>query len=222
MTMHSATSIAAPTNARSSDTSFIVRATTAAGIVTGPAFVLIVLLQAFTREGYDLTRHPVSMLALGDLGWIQSANFILSGVLMVAFAVGLRASRAGTWGPVLVALFGAGLITAGVFVPDPAWNFPPGAPDGIPSQLSTNAMLHGVGFSVAFLGISAACVVFTRRFLATGERMLAAYTLASAATALALSGWPGTDGASIRYFAASVIVWIWTVVLAIRVRSNQA
>jgi Protein of unknown function (DUF998) len=137
----------------------------AAGLVAGPAFVLVVLLQAFTREGYDLSRHPISMLALGDLGWIQSVNFILSGALMLAFAIGLRASRAGTWGPVLVALFGVGLITAGVFVPDPAWNFPPGAPDGIPSQLSTNAMLHGVGFSVAFLGISAACLVFTRRFM---------------------------------------------------------
>jgi hypothetical protein len=52
--------------------------------------------------------------------------------------------------------------------------------------------------------------------------MLAAYTLASAVTALALSGWPGTDGASVRYFAASVIVWTWTVVLAIRVRLGLA
>ena len=35
-----------------------------------------------------------------------------------------------------------------------------------------------------------------------------------------LAGWPGLDAASVRYFAAAVIVWTWTVVLAIDV--NQA
>ena len=59
-----------------------------AGVVAGPLFVLVGLVQVLTREGFDLTRHPLSLLALGDLGWIQIANFIVAGVLMLAFALG--------------------------------------------------------------------------------------------------------------------------------------
>ena len=220
MTMHTTVSIAAPAIAGSSRTSSLVRTTTAGGMVAGPMFVVAVIVQAITRPGYDLARHPISMLTLGDLGWVQSANFIISGALMLAFAAGLRVGRNGAWGPPLVGVFGAGLIMAGLFVPDPAWSFPPGSPDGIPAQLSVNAILHGVGFTLAFLGISSACLVFARRFIMAGQPLLAAYTVATALVALALSGWPGTDGASIRYFIASVIVWTWSVVLAVRVRSD--
>jgi hypothetical protein len=46
------------------------------------------------------------LLSLGDLGWIQIANFVVTGALFVACAVGLRRvlhpGRAGTWGPRLV------------------------------------------------------------------------------------------------------------------------
>jgi hypothetical protein len=218
--MHTTVSIATPAIAGSSRTSSLVRTTTAGGMVAGPMFVVAVVVQAFTRPGYDLARHPISMLTLGDLGWVRSANFIISGALMLAFAVGLRVGRTGAWGPTLVGVFGAGLIIAGVFVPDPAWSFPPGSPDGIPTQLSVNAMLHGVGFTLAFLGIGSASLVFARRFLTAGQPALAAYTVVSALVAFALSGWPGTDAASIRYFTASVIVWTWTVVLAMHVSSD--
>jgi len=198
----------------------------ACGVIAGPVFLVVAIVQALTRPGYDLARHPISMLSLGDLGWIQSANFIASGVLMLAFAVGLRrllrGGRGGTWGGALIGVFGAGLIVAGVFVPDPAWGFPLGAPDGIPSQLSWHAALHGVGFTLAFVGVSLACLVFARRSLARGERILAAYAVCSALIALVLSGWPGTDGASVRYFVAAAIVWAWTVVLAVRLRRHVA
>ena len=60
------------------------------------------LVQAFTREGFDLRRHPLSLLSLGELGWIQIGNFVVAGLLVVAFAVGLRRvlhpGRGGTWG----------------------------------------------------------------------------------------------------------------------------
>jgi hypothetical protein len=41
-------------------------------------------------SGVDLSRHPLSLLSLGDLGWIQIANFVVTGVLYVACAVGMR------------------------------------------------------------------------------------------------------------------------------------
>ena len=72
---------------------------------------------------------------------------------------------------------------------------------------------------LAFGSISLACLVFARRSLALGDTLGAVYAVASAVAAIALSGWPGTDGASIRYFAAAVIVWTWTTTLALRLRS---
>jgi Protein of unknown function (DUF998) len=111
-------------------------------------------------------------------------------------------------------MFGVGLTVAGLFVPDPAWSFPPGAPEGVPDRLSFNAAMHGVGFMVAFLAVSLACVVFARRSPSHGDRAAAAYAVATAVVAFGLAAWPGTDGASFRYLTASVIVWTWTVTLA--------
>jgi hypothetical protein len=80
--------------------------------------------------------------------------------------------------------------------------------------------MHGVGFALAFGAISLACVVFARRSMALGQRAAAAYAITSATAAVALAGWSGYDGASVRYFVAAAIVWAWTVSLAIEV--NQA
>jgi hypothetical protein len=70
------------------------------GIVAGPLFIAASLIQAFTRTGFDLARHPLSLLSLGSLGWVQIANFVVSGILYVLGAVGqraaLRQSRGGT------------------------------------------------------------------------------------------------------------------------------
>jgi Protein of unknown function (DUF998) len=93
----------------------------ACGIVAGPLFLAVVRAQAFAREGFDLGRHPLSLLSLGELGWIQIANFVVTGALYVACAVGmwqvLHPGRSGTWGPVLVgALWVAGCVGTAVAV----------------------------------------------------------------------------------------------------------
>jgi len=66
-------------------------------------------------------------------GWIQIANFMASGALVIAGAVRIRrvlgGKRAGSWGPLLLAIYGLGLIGAGIFRADPASGFPPGAPE---------------------------------------------------------------------------------------------
>jgi hypothetical protein len=62
----------------------------ACGVVAGPLFIGLVLLQAITRDGFDLRRHPLSLLSLGGLGCIQIANFVVAGALCVACAVGMR------------------------------------------------------------------------------------------------------------------------------------
>ena len=62
----------------------------ACGAIAGLLFVLVFLLEGATRADYDPLRHPVSSLALGDYGWVQSANFVVAGLLTLAFSVGLR------------------------------------------------------------------------------------------------------------------------------------
>src|SRR3954453_15985368 len=60
------------------------------GVVAGPFYVVVALAQALTREGFELTKHSWSLLANGDLGWIQITNFIATGLMVVAAAVGLH------------------------------------------------------------------------------------------------------------------------------------
>jgi hypothetical membrane protein len=80
----------------------------ACGVAAGPLYVLVGLLQVLTRDRFDVRRHALSLLANGDLGWMQVANFLVTGVLVLAGAWGvrtaLRGQRAGTWGPILLAI----------------------------------------------------------------------------------------------------------------------
>ena len=71
----------------------------ACGVVAGPLYLVAGYAQAFTREGFDLSRHPFSMLSLGSLGWIQIANFIVSGALFLVAATGM--AKHTKWGPVI-------------------------------------------------------------------------------------------------------------------------
>jgi hypothetical protein len=63
------------------------------GVAAGPVFVAVFLLEGAVRDGYRPLRHPVSSLALGSRGWIQTGNFVVAGTLFLAGAAGL--ARAG-------------------------------------------------------------------------------------------------------------------------------
>ena len=56
----------------------------ACGVALGPLFYVVVVAQIVTRTGFDISRHPLSLLSLGDAGWIQITNFILTGLLAIA------------------------------------------------------------------------------------------------------------------------------------------
>ena len=94
------------------------------GVIAGPLYVSVSLAQALTRQGFDLSRHEWSLLSNGSLGWIQITNFVVTGLMTVAFAIGVRrvlpAGRGATWAPRLIATYGVGMISAGVFRADPA------------------------------------------------------------------------------------------------------
>lgn len=152
------------------------------GIVAGPWFIGMSLIQAFTRQGFNLTRHTISQLLLGDLGWIQLITFIATGLLAFAYAIGIRRllypGRGGTWGPILVGIYAIGFMIAGLFPPDPAFGFPSGAPDGINSTPSGHANVHALAFLVLVISLIASCFVFARRFSSLGQRGWGAYCIA--------------------------------------------
>ena len=68
------------------------------GGVVGPLlFVVVFTVLGAGRPGYDPMRQFVSLLMLSDGGWVQVASFLVTGVLILGSAVGLR--RALTPGP---------------------------------------------------------------------------------------------------------------------------
>ncbi|HLN76647.1 MAG TPA: DUF998 domain-containing protein [Nocardioidaceae bacterium] len=195
----------------------------ACGAVGGPLFATLAAAQALTRDGFDLAHQPLSLLSLGPLGWVQVASFVTTGILILAFAVGMRQVLTGgtgrTWAPLLMAISGAGLVAGGLFLPDPALGYPPGTPDAIPSDFSWHGSLHAAAPPLAFAALVACCLVFARRFLVDRRRGWAAYSGATAVATLTLSAWPTQEGASIRLAVAILVTFAWTTLLALRLRS---
>jgi hypothetical protein len=190
------------------------------GLVAGPLFVVAFLVQgALKGSGYDALRHPVSSLALGPNGWVQTATFLVTGLLTVAFAIGIWRSglRAGGF---LIGVWGVGLVGAGLFVTDPVSGFPVGTPPII--DYTTIGAVHD-GFSLpGFFALAAAQVVLSR---GRGWKWLT-YSLLSATAylvcfLLAGSGFSQTaslvDVAGLFQRLTVTIGWVWTVLLALRV-----
>lgn len=66
-----------------------------AGIVGPVLFTATFLAQQWARrDTYDWVAEPVSNLEAGPHGWVQQANFVVFGVLMAAFAVGMARAMA--------------------------------------------------------------------------------------------------------------------------------
>jgi hypothetical protein len=183
---------------------------------------VVSVAQALTRQGFDIGRHQWSLLENGDLGWIQIANFLLSGAMLVAFAVGLRrrlAPGAGSrWAPRLTAVFGVCLMAAGVFTADPALGFPAGTPEG-PGRISWHGLLHFSAAGVGFTAIAATCFVIARRYTADGQRRLARYSRATGAVFLAgflcVASGAGSTVANLLFVGAVVALWTWVTVVAV-------
>jgi len=66
------------------------------GVIAGPLYIIVGAIQVLVRPGFDVRYNVLSQMALGDLGWIQTANFAVSGLLVLAGAIGIsRAIRSG-------------------------------------------------------------------------------------------------------------------------------
>ncbi|MFI6996402.1 DUF998 domain-containing protein [Nocardia sp. NPDC050175] len=175
----------------------------ACGVVAGPLFIVTVLIQAQTRAGFDLGRHPISLLSLGPFGWIQVLNFAITGVLCVVCGVGLqRMGSVGNVIPAAVAEIGLGLVMAGLCITDPGAGFPPGAPEGAPDDFSWHGILHEVGFALSQIGwlIFATSVIL--RAPTPAWRWISAIP---PVLVLVLVAWPNMSGLSVRLLLATAV-----------------
>jgi hypothetical membrane protein len=175
------TSVREPSKGRG-EQSMATRLLLACGVIGPLLFIIVFLIEGATRADYNPFRYPISSLSIGAMGWTQAANFLLLGVLLVAFAIGLRralrGSRGGLWGPILIGLAGIGLFGAGIFTTDPIFGYPPDAPLVI-AQYTFHGHMHDLCSVLFFAGVPIASFVFCRRFATTGERGWALYSLLS-------------------------------------------
>jgi Protein of unknown function (DUF998) len=193
------------------------------GVIAGPLYVVVVLAQSLTRPGFDLTRDDASLLSNGSLGWIQIANFAITGVMVIACAIGiqraLQSGIASTWAPRLIGLYGLGLVAAGIFVADPMNGFPPGTPAGRPSMVSVHGTLHIAAAVIGFLCLIAACLVLARRFSSLGQQRWAVFSRATGV--LFLLGFVGVASGSsssvvvLGFWIALLVVWGWLAAVSI-------
>ena len=195
----------------------------ACGVVGPLLFVALFLAEGATRPNYSQLRHPVSSLSIGDLGWMQIANFIVAGALLIAFALGVRrALQPAIWGPVLVGLVGVGLIGSGIFVTDPLNGYPPGTAL-VPSARTVHGILHDLFGIPVFLGLPITCVVLGRRLRRLGQPGWATFSLLAGA-AMFVVFIPARAGFGQRAFAdlaglfqrlALVVGFGWIALLAV-------
>ncbi|GHP01125.1 hypothetical protein KSF_111720 [Reticulibacter mediterranei] len=200
----------------------------ACGIIAGSIYIIAGGVQILTRSGFDMTRHPLSLMSLGDLGWIQITNFMVTGLLVIAAAVGLRSlaqsDKRQALGSLLVGFYGGCVVGGGIFVTDPALGFPPGAPDTYPQTMSWHAMLHFIVGQMAFLSLIAASFVFARHFIASHASGWAAFSTFTGviflAAIIALIATAGMAWASIFLYVAVALGWVWLSALTIRMRAR--
>ena len=201
------------------------------GALAAPLFFTVSTVHGVAVAAYDLRRHPVSSLALAPHGWVQTANFVVTGALFGGLAVALQrpgprlpCSRLGAG---FIRAVTAGLVGAGTFLTDPISGYPPGTPEASPGYTGTVAALHDLLSIPTFLGLPAAAVVYAHAFarqrrpgwvlysVGTAAVMLTGFGLASAAFSQAPT-LVANGGLYQRVAVASGFTWLSVLALQAR------
>jgi Protein of unknown function (DUF998) len=162
------------------------------GALAGPLFVSVFVIEGARRPGYKPRRHPVSSLALGHRGWVQTANFTVAGTLYLAGAAGLNRTHnhlLGTrLGPTVFAGVGLGLLGSAGFPTNPVSGYPPGTPNTPNEQTMT---MHEIAAMPIFVGIPFAAFACAVRFHRSGNSTWAVYSATTGAAMLTSIGLAG-------------------------------
>lgn len=179
------------------------------GVVAGPFYVIVGVTLALTRPGFDIGVHALSLLTLGEYGWMQRANLILSGLMVLAAAYGvLRTIRNGRGLAIgtLVGIYGLGLVLSAIFPPDPVAGFPPGSAGG---SVSTNGILHLMFGAIGFVCLAVAAFAYSRWASVRGEAGQSRLGLACAIVIVV-----GFIGGAVLAQSPIGIAMLWLAVLA--------
>lgn len=180
--------------------------------------MIVLFILGATRPDYDAFRHPGSSLALGPGGWLQSANFVVAGLLTLAFSISLSVLL-GTRKAWLIAVWSLGLVGAGVILSDPISGYPPGSP-ALPVPTFAGRA-HDLLSTVGFLALLLAFFAFARG-RGSGWAVYSAVSALVFLGALLVSnlGWtqaePWVGLAGLFQRVAVVTGMTWLTVLAIR------
>jgi hypothetical protein len=186
-------------------------------------FVSVFTVYGWLYPGYSWAGMFVSELSLGPWGWVQILNFVLTGILLLLFGLGLAAhfptGTASRAGPLLVQAIGISLIASGPFVTDPSAMF---------GQASTHGIVHGIFGAVVFTCAPLSCFVFHRRFRRepawrrmAGWTLLSGIVLALGIVVLKISQQPGSGlyewkGLVQRAILVTFMAWIFSVAFRLR------
>ncbi|MFI2275080.1 MULTISPECIES: DUF998 domain-containing protein [Catenuloplanes] len=182
----------------------------AGGAAGAALFIALFLLNDLIKPDYDPVRDAVSEAAIGPGGWLQSANFVVSGLLIAASSAAL--SRTSTrWTGRLVALTGAGLALAGVVPTDP-----------VPAAVMTwPGLIHTVAGTVSSVALIAACFTAARWRPGRSWRRYC-LTVGVAVPLVFLAGVAFPDTLGIWQRLTDVLGWTWLIALELRALRSSA
>ncbi|MDS1269844.1 DUF998 domain-containing protein [Lipingzhangella sp. LS1_29] len=188
------------------------------GALAALGFLAVFTLDGWTRPGFVVGRHPVSALALGPRGWVQTANFWQCGIGMVVGAAGLAAQH--HWLASMVGVVGLALVASGIWRMDPMRGYPPGTPDTTPEGFSRRHQWHDRAGAVVFAGVPGAALVAALGDLESWLRWYSAATAVGTAVLVWVfaAAWErDAPGAGLWQRLALLAGWIWLAVLFVSV-----
>ena len=186
------------------------------GIVGPILFGTVIIIMTIIKHkfllslGWDPIHAPTldwpSGLALGPYGWIMTTTFILSGLMMILFASGLRLSLPQsrlTFYSILALSFAGIAMTGLAFTTDPTYRSTPATWHGI---------LHDTFFVLLGLMLMPAMILLGFAFRHDPKwRSLSNYTWLTAFCAVPTFGLKGA-----AFYVFLLLVLIWDEVIAIR------
>ncbi|PRZ07686.1 uncharacterized protein DUF998 [Isoptericola sp. CG 20/1183] len=183
------------------------------------SFVVVFLVDGWTRPGYAWVRQPVSALALGRRGWVQTTSFLVCGTAVAAGAlVGREALGSGLLA-VVVGVFGLALVASGVFPMDPMRGYPPGTPDTTPEETSWRHRLHDHAGVVAFAAVPLAALAAAFALPEVWWKVYSGTTAALAGGGLLAFGQAWEEDsrrAGLLQKATIAVGWLWVGLLFVR------
>lgn len=152
------------------------------GVIAGAFYLVVGVTLGIVRDRFDFSQHALSLLMLGDFGWVQRVNLFVSGLMVIVAAIGfaraLRGSSGAAWAARMLGGYGACLIASGIFAPDPMDGFPT---ESSSSEGSLSGVLHLAFGALGFVALAVAAFLVARWCARRGEARWALFSRISGA-----------------------------------------